>query len=103
MKLRFLIFPLVVVGCTTQQPLLIKAAAPTPPVAIVARAAPVPPPKPACKVRVRRDVDRYADIDANSAPDVFRQVAALKQGIAQRAAREAKLETAIRSCGGLTN
>jgi hypothetical protein len=103
MRLRILILPFVVAGCTTHRPLPIKPAAPIPAVAIASRAAPAPPPKPACKVRVRRDVDRYADLDANSAPDVFQQVAALKQGIKQRAAREAKLETAIRSCGGLTN
>ncbi|MDB5687723.1 MAG: hypothetical protein JWR77_2312 [Rhizorhabdus sp.] len=84
-------------GCTTQQP-------PPPPPAPVALVAPVPKvhAKPACNVRVRRDIERYADLDAASASDVFKQVAALHRGIAQRDAREKKLEAAIRSCGGLT-
>jgi hypothetical protein len=102
MTLRILTLAFLVAGCAAHQPVPIKPAATAPAAIVPSRAAPAPMPKTACKVRVRRDVDRYADLDANSAPDVFRQVAALKQGIAQRAAREAKLEAAIRSCGGLT-
>ena len=52
-----------------------------------------------CAVRVSPR-PRYADEDAGTAPDIFRQVRALTMGIAQRKAREQALENAITSCGG---
>lgn len=43
---------------------------------------------------------RYADQDAASQYDIYEQVRALLTGIAQRGAREQKLENAVVSCGG---
>jgi len=105
MRWRILLLAAAATGCATQQQAPVT---PPPPVAesvappVAAPLPSKPAPRPACKARVPRDVNRYADLDAASAADVFQQVAALQRGIAQRDAREKKLEAALRSCGGIT-
>lgn len=103
MKKLVLFLPLAAAACAAHRPAPVAPPPPVaPPAAVAAAPAPPPPARPLCKVRVKRDVDRYADLDSGAAADVFRQVAALKRGIAQREAREKKLEAAIRFCGGQT-